>query len=139
MAANASPSEQDSFGPSAYRDSVDMVVPTHENDQLLRIAFGSCYGLWDFQSNIFESIVLDEPDVWVWLGDAAYVDDQDLISVIFHPTKGATSEYVEQRLNMTKEQAAGYQELLQKTHVIGVWDDHDYGHNDAGSDFQMKD
>ena len=135
MAVNASRSELESFGPSAFRDSIDITVPSQGDDQLLRIAFGSCYGLWDFQSNIFESIVLDRPDVWVWLGDAAYVDDQDLISLLFHPTKGASSEYVEQRLSMTKDQAAGYQQLLKSTIVVGVWDDHDYGHNDAGSDF----
>ena len=40
---------------------------------------------------------------------------------------------------MTKEDAPGYPELLSKAKIIGVWDDHDYGQNDSGRDFEMKD
>ena len=73
---------------------MDITIPSSDDDKLLRIAYGSCYGIWDFESNAFESIVKEKPDVWVWLGDAAYVDDPDLISVFLFPTSGASSEFV---------------------------------------------
>ena len=28
---------------------------------------------------------------------------------------------------------------MQNTQIIGVWDDHDYGKNDGGSDYKLKD
>ncbi|KAJ7967027.1 Alkaline phosphatase D [Quillaja saponaria] len=32
----------------------------------------------------------------------------------------------------------GYSHLLENTKVIGTWDDHDYGLNDAGKEFAGK-
>lgn len=32
----------------------------------------------------------------------------------------------------------GYSRLQRKTKVIGTWDDHDYGLNDAGKEFDRK-
>ena len=40
-----------------------------------RLAYGSCYGLVDFHTDIFRSVNEFSPHVWVWLGDAAYTDD----------------------------------------------------------------
>ena len=59
--------------------------------------------------------------------------------MVLFPTVGAPDDYVKKRLKMTKEDAPGYPELLSKAKVIGVWDDHDYGQNDSGRDFEMKD
>lgn len=40
-----------------------------------RLAYGSCYGLVNFYTDIFRSVNEYQPHVWVWLGDAAYTDD----------------------------------------------------------------
>ena len=40
----------------------------------LRLAFGSCYGIFDYKSDIFRVISLNNPHLWIWLGDAAYTD-----------------------------------------------------------------
>ena len=32
-----------------------------------------------------------------------------------------------------------YQQLLKQTEVIGIWDDHDFGLNDGGREYPMKD
>ena len=47
-----------------------------EPDDFIRIAFGSCYGPFenDDTAEIFNVIVRDEPDVFIWLGDAVYLD-----------------------------------------------------------------
>ena len=72
----------DSFGPSAYRSSQEVQLSSNDVNSI-KLAFGSCYGIRDKKSNIFETIVKDEPDVWIWLGDVAYVDGADYYSIIF--------------------------------------------------------
>ena len=98
----------------------------------MRVAFGSCYGVFDHESDIFETIAKDDPDLFVWLGDVAYIDAPNL------SFKPMPIEYIKERFQMTKE-APGYSKLLQTSSVIGVWDDHDYGSNDAGRNFAFKD
>ena len=130
----------DKYGPSAYRKSVNINIPSDSaNDKYLRIAFGSCYGIWDFKSNIFETIVKDKPDVWIWLGDVAYVDAEDLISLVTFDDAGTSAKHIEYKFSTTKEGAAGYQDLMKQTRIIGVWDDHDFGINDGGREFKLRD
>ena len=94
----------------------------------LNISFGSCYGIYDFQSDIFETIAAEKPDLFIWLGDVSYNDSPDLK---FH---GMSEEYVSKRLALTKS-AKGYSKL---SRVIGVWDDHDFGTNDGDRLFEHK-
>ena len=127
-------------GPSAYRKSVDINIPSdNASDKYLRIAFGSCYGIWDFKSNIFETIVKDKPDVWIWLGDVAYVDADDFVSLVTFDDVGTSAKHIEYKFSTTKEGAAGYPDLMKQTRIIGVWDDHDFGINDGGREFKLKD
>ena len=67
----------------------------------------------------------------MWLGDVAYVDNPNNFGPM--PT-----DYIRERLDMTKN-AEGYSSLLQKSAIIGVWDDHDFGTNDGGRRFEFKD
>jgi phosphodiesterase/alkaline phosphatase D-like protein len=60
--------------------------------QNITVAFGSCYGLYDFKSDIFKTIAAAEPDLFVWLGDVSYNDSPDL------KFKGMSPEYVAKRL-----------------------------------------
>ena len=46
--------------------------------------------------------------------------------------------YVKERFN-TSATSPGYQEMTKNTKVVGVWDDHDYGKNDAGLEWEAKD
>lgn len=39
-----------------------------------KIAYGSCNGWRNRTSDIFKQVLNDEPDIWLWLGDAAYSD-----------------------------------------------------------------
>ncbi len=40
-----------------------------------RLAFGSCYGLLDYRTDVFKHVNNQSPQLWMWLGDAAYTDD----------------------------------------------------------------
>jgi hypothetical protein len=46
-----------------------------ENQKLLKIAFGSCFGMADFMNDILKTINNYDPHLWMWLGDAAYTDN----------------------------------------------------------------
>jgi alkaline phosphatase D len=94
-----------------------------QNNQTFTVAFGSCnrqnaeQPMWDF-------IAQNNPDLWVWLGDNIYGDSDDM-SVI-------KAKYDLQLANK------GYQKLIANTKVIGTWDDHDFGRNDAGKEYPFK-
>ena len=87
------------------------------------IAFGSCSDqkrpqpLWD-------DIVAQKPDVWIWLGDNIYGDSESMDTL--------KAKYDRQKSNPV------YQQLRQATQVIGVWDDHDYGVNDGGKEYPRR-
>lgn len=88
------------------------------------IAFGSCNDhlrpnlLWD-------DILNKNPDVWIWGGDNIYADTDD----------------IEKMRQMYKEQneIPDYAKLVNQVPIIGTWDDHDYGKNDAGIEYVSKD
>ncbi|MBC8155124.1 MAG: alkaline phosphatase family protein [Bacteroidetes bacterium] len=87
------------------------------------IAFGSCSDqkrpqpLWD-------DILAQKPDVWIWLGDNVYGDTESMDTL--------RAKYDRQKANPV------YQQLRQSASVIGVWDDHDYGVNDGGKEYPRR-
>lgn len=88
-----------------------------------RIAFGSC-NKHDKPQPLWKTIVNNQPDLWIWLGDNIYADTTDMTMM--------RRKYEAQKANKN------YQEILQTTAVIGTWDDHDYGENNAGKEFSKK-
>ena len=89
------------------------------------ITFGSCHKVNDPNSDlILTSIANQNPDAFVWLGDIVYGKDGD-------------PDHLSKRFEKLKSKPS-YQNLLQSTSVYGTWDDHDYGLNNAGRDYQHK-
>jgi alkaline phosphatase D len=88
-----------------------------------RIAFGSCNDSRAAQP-IWGPIRAQQPDLWVWLGDNVYADTDDM-AVMAQLYDAARTE-------------PGYAALRQQTRVIGTWDDHDYGRNNAGSEYPRR-
>jgi alkaline phosphatase D len=93
------------------------------SEPLTRIAAGSC-NRQDLQQPLWDSILNFQPQLWVWLGDNIYGDTDDM-SVL-------AEKWSEQKKN------PGYRKLLAACPVEGIWDDHDYGRNDAGSEYKWK-
>ena len=91
--------------------------------QDLKIAFGSC-GHQDKSLSIFENIVSSKPDYFIFLGDNVYLDTRD--------TSKMRSEYDKLKANES------FQKLKSSTRILATWDDHDYGENDAGKYYPMK-
>ncbi|WP_187631939.1 alkaline phosphatase D family protein [Hymenobacter lutimineralis] len=90
----------------------------------LRLAFGSC-NRQDLPQPLWDDIAADKPQVWIWLGDNIYGDSDD--------PKVLRQKYE------TQFTQPGYRHLREQgTHVIGTWDDHDYGRNDGNKHYPFK-
>ncbi|CAN8267803.1 unnamed protein product [Cochlearia groenlandica] len=112
-----------------------------------RIAFGSCANQSAPQP-IWDAINKYDPQVFIWLGDNIYGDIRKPIRVFgkernVGPWKNSPrfvpSSEEEMKSRYTRAKAIpGYSLLRRKAKVIGTWDDHDYGLNDAGKEFDRK-
>lgn len=90
---------------------------------LSTIAFGSCNKL-HLPQDMWAGIVASQPDLWIWLGDIVYADTTDARALAAHY----------KRLKTHPE----YRKLHERVPVIGIYDDHDYGTNDAGKGMPNK-
>eukprot|EP00002_Diphylleia_rotans_P014468 TRINITY_DN2821_c0_g2_i1.p1 TRINITY_DN2821_c0_g2~~TRINITY_DN2821_c0_g2_i1.p1 ORF type:complete len:346 (-),score=50.25 TRINITY_DN2821_c0_g2_i1:478-1515(-) len=107
--------------------------PTNSaNTNVTRIAFGSCNKM-EFPQPLWSQIDRYNPDLWVWLGDIVYTDIKRF--VVFWSPAPVESVQNQYRSQYNK---AEYKALHEKTDVIGVWDDHDYGLNNGDKNFQNK-
>ncbi len=89
-----------------------------------KIALGSCANE-DWEQPIWNPIVEQNPDLFLFLGDNVYADTEDMKVMQAAYDKLAAKP--------------GYQRLLQTCPVVAVWDDHDYGVNDGGAEYAMRD
>ena len=99
----------------------------------LSLAFGSCYG-YERTSDIFQTIAQDSPDLFIWTGDAYYVDKSPSIKKGYIVGDAEVRQKGHETLT-----APGYGEMLASgTKVVGVWDDHDFGFDNEDKDFKGK-
>ncbi|XP_059076027.1 uncharacterized protein LOC131042706 isoform X4 [Cryptomeria japonica] len=114
---------------------------------LSRIAFGSCANQSAPQP-IWDAISRFNPHLFIWLGDNIYADEKLAAKIIgkertVGPWKN-TQRFLpvsDKEMKFKYDQAKtnpGYAWLRSKTQVIGTWDDHDYGLNDAGKEYPNK-
>lgn len=97
------------------------------NKKIEKIIFGSC--LQDVNNKkIFETILNLNPDIFFMIGDNIYGD--------YTPNdpqqSGMRATYWQLSQN------SGFIKLAQKVPIFATWDDHDFGDNDAGKNFQYK-
>ncbi|MEL6976775.1 MAG: alkaline phosphatase D family protein [Bacteroidota bacterium] len=79
------------------------------------------------EHEIFESIHGKQPDFMLWLGDNTYLREVD-----WNSRTGILHRYTHTR------SLPEVQPLLASTHHYAIWDDHDYGPNNADSSFWLK-
>ncbi|MCU0420245.1 MAG: alkaline phosphatase family protein [Cyclobacteriaceae bacterium] len=87
------------------------------------IAFGSC-AHQNNENQLWDDIVAQQPTLWIWGGDNIYGDTHNLTEL--------QTKYDKQKSRPS------YQRLIQTMPVTGTWDDHDYGHNDAGRFYTQR-
>ncbi|WP_375578904.1 alkaline phosphatase D family protein [Marivirga tractuosa] len=94
-----------------------------ENKKTLTLAFGSC-NRQNSDQPLWQPIMNHNPDLFMFLGDNIYGDTDDM-------------KVLEEKYEFQKNQE-DYKKLRKAMPVIGVWDDHDYGRNDAGKEYEYK-
>lgn len=93
-------------------------------EPITRIGFGSCARQRPEPQAIWRAAAEAEPDVFILLGDNVYAD---------------TDEVDQLRADYAMLAAdPGFGALREGSTVLATWDDHDYGRNDAGAEFEAK-
>ena len=92
---------------------------------LSRIAVGSC-AKQTLPQPIWDAVMAWRPDLFVFMGDNVYGDFNSADAT------GLKEAYAAAR------QIAGYERLRDTVSHLAIWDDHDYGSNDGGSEFEHK-
>ena len=105
----------------------------------ITIAIGSCFFLGDSNPlfapapdyeggfEIFDAIAARKPDLMLWLGDSLYFQRPDF----FDPLSMAAR-------HRRQRGFAPLARLLTATAHLAIWDDHDFGHNNADASYRMK-
>ena len=65
-----------------------------------------------------------EPDIFLHLGDAIYADTRDSVEMF--------------QIYQKAKQNVPFQEVREQIPFLATWDDHDYGANDAGESYPMR-
>ena len=89
----------------------------------LRIGLGSCIHQ-DEPQPIWNSIKKDNLDGFIFLGDNVYGDSPSL------KLNKMARAYTKQKDN--------FPNWLMEKEILAIWDDHDYGKNDGGSEYKLK-
>jgi alkaline phosphatase D len=90
---------------------------------ITRIAFGSC-SKETVPQPIWDAVLAAKPELFVFLGDNIYGDTRDMDVLRAKYARFAAID--------------GVRRLRAEVPVIATWDDHDFGENDAGGDYPMK-
>lgn len=87
------------------------------------IAFGSC-NKSELKNLLWDDVLNEAPDVWIWGGDNIYADTDNMEEL--------------RRAYADQNGVSGYKKMKKRIPIIGTWDDHDYGLNDGGVEFEAK-
>ena len=99
------------------------IQPEPAGPEITRIAFGSCMKQ-DKAQPIWTTIGKREPDLFLMIGDNVYGDTEDM-------------DKLREKYNMLGANPE-FADFREKVPVLATWDDHDYGKNDAGSEYPKK-
>jgi alkaline phosphatase D len=94
-----------------------------EISELRRIAFGSCNYQYSYQP-LWEDLLGQKPDLWIWGGDSIYADWKDPEDVL--------------QAFQTQNAHPQYSQFKEQTPIIGTWDDHDFGYDNASGMYLYK-
>ncbi len=102
-------------------------APLDETKTLTRIVFASCAHQNEDQS-IWDRIASERPDLTLYMGDNVYGD--------VSPDEPALPEL--KTAYMRLAQSEPFARARAAAPMLTVWDDHDYGWNDGGGDYALK-
>ena len=102
---------------------------------LTTIAFGSCAREREPQP-VWQDIIAQQPQLLLLLGDNHYADFwKQNGRMVMKPVPNA--ERIREAYEMLASKP-GFAELKKNCQLMATWDDHDYGANDKGNDFELR-
>jgi alkaline phosphatase D len=105
--------------------------PAHLDRADLRFAFGSC-SRHDKPQSVWGAVRAVAPDAFVWLGDVIYADGK------VNGTRAYVGNERHRAAFETQLEHPEYAALARETKIVGTWDDHDFGFNNAGAEWEEK-
>ncbi len=99
-------------------------VNLHSTQEILTLGFGSCLHQ-DRSMAILKTIEKKELDLFMFIGDNVYGDQKD--------------GELDKLIRTYKQQYNNLENFLNNVSTEFIWDDHDFGLNDGGSDYRYKD
>ncbi len=93
------------------------------NAETTKFGLGSCLDQ-EYPQPIWQAIEKENLDYFVFLGDNVYGD--------------VPSGSLREMVDAYKKQKNNFPQWLEDLDVFPIWDDHDYGLNDAGSEYSLK-
>jgi len=97
------------------------------------VAFGSC-NRDELPQPLWDEIAFQLPDLWIWAGDNIYTDwyaGDDRRGGI------TAAEWAAKRYE-AQFNRPDYTAFREAFPILGTWDDHDYGKNNAGAEYELK-
>ena len=99
-------------------------VNSYSNQEILTLGFGSCLHQ-DRSMAILKTIEKKELDLFMFIGDNVYGDQED--------------GELDKLIRTYKQQYNNLENFLKNVSTEFIWDDHDFGINDGGSNYRYKD
>lgn len=111
------------FSHSAFADdALDNSLKLFKIQEIKRLAFGSCNNQ-NAPQPLWDDLLERKPDLFVFGGDSIYPDwAQEPVEVAY----------------AKQNQVPGFIQFKKQTPIIGVWDDHDYGYDNADGNYKGK-
>ena len=99
-------------------------VNLYSTQEIITLGFGSCLHQ-DRSMAILKTIVKKELDLFMFIGDNVYGDQKD--------------GELDKLIRTYKQQLDNLEDFLKNVSTEFIWDDHDFGLNDGGSNYRYKD
>jgi alkaline phosphatase D len=100
-------------------------TPAMPSAALRRIAFGSCIDQTRREQPIWDTVLADRPDFFIFGGDNVYCETPYSLANL-------------RRAYAMAAESEGMSRLRRMVPHLAIWDDHDYGANDGGAEFAFK-
>ena len=104
---------------------------------ITNFTFGSnYYGRYLKEENIFQKIVSHNPNLWIWLGNAVYLDEPNF-NYFTNTRKSMDWDCIKYLYEKVKNNKY-YKELNEKVPIIGTWGDEEYGISNGDNENTFK-
>ena len=120
-----------------YSQSYYIQEGVNPNTIITNFTFGSnYYGRYLKEENIFQKIVSHNPNLWIWLGNAVYLDEPNF-NYFTNTRQSMDWDFIKYLYEKVKNNEY-YKELNEKVPIIGTWGDEEYGISNGDNENNFK-